>query len=54
MCYEEIGLCAQNVDTIVCSIVNTIGRVHVVFKEIENLCLTSSNICISTPIVRLE
>ena len=29
MCYDEIGLCAQNIDTILCSKVHTSGRPHV-------------------------
>ena len=30
MCSDEIGLCAQNVDTNSCSIDNTIGRAYVI------------------------
>jgi hypothetical protein len=29
MCHNEIELCAQNLDSIVGSILNTIGRTHV-------------------------
>ena len=30
ICYDEIGLCAQNIDTILISIINTIGRTYVI------------------------
>lgn len=37
MCYTEIGLCARIIDTILSSIVTTIGRALQPFNEKENL-----------------
>ena len=36
MCCNEIGPCVQNMDIILVSIVNPIGRAYVIFKEKEN------------------
>ena len=37
MCYDEIGLYAQNTDTILGSIVNTLGGPMQSLKKTENL-----------------
>ena len=30
ICYDNIGLCAQNIGTVICLIINTIGRAYVI------------------------
>ena len=47
---DETGLCAQHIDTILGSIVNTLGRAYVmVERERErNFTLISYTLCIST------
>ena len=52
-----LRLSAQNVDTILDSVVNTIGSVYIYddFKRIKRiLTLTSYNFCISTPLSKLD
>ena len=51
MCYDEIGLCAQNIDTFLGSIINTIGD-HIERRRTFNLM--SYNFCISTLILKLK
>jgi hypothetical protein len=54
-CFDEVGLCAQNIDTILDSIVNTIGRVYVInWKRERNFNFTSYDYCISTPTPKVE
>ena len=33
MCHIEIGLCAQNIDTIVGSILNSVGKIFVIIQR---------------------
>ena len=35
MCNSEIGLCAQNIDTIIGSKVNTMGRACVIIQRVR-------------------
>ena len=54
-CFDEFGLCAQNIDTILDSIVNTIGTVYVInWKRKRIFNLTSYDYCISTPTLKVE
>ena len=39
MYYVEIGLCAQNIDTILGSIANTIGEVYVIIEKVREFSL---------------
>lgn len=45
VCHDETGVCAHNIDTILGSTTNTIGR---------TCYMESYNICISTLILNLE
>lgn len=57
---NEIGLyaqtlSAQNVDTTLDSVVNTIGSVYYDdFKRIKRILTLTSNVCISTPFSKLD
>ena len=52
MCYDRIGPCAQNIDTILGLIVNIIGEgLCDRFKRNKNCTFTSYNFCISAPIL---
>ena len=52
MSYDEIEVCAQNIDTILSSIaIITIGRVFVItYKKKRIFTLTSYDFCFSIPI----
>ena len=65
MCYNYIGLCAQNVDTILRSIMNTIGRVYIIMhiyksnkikpgRKKKCFIIISCSFSISTSILKFE
>ena len=54
MCYSEIEICAQDINTVLGFIVNTFERAYATTKRIEFFTLTSYNFGISTPILKLE
>lgn len=52
---DEIGVCAQRVDTILGLIVNTVGKAYVMWKrEGEFQTLISYYLCILTLVLKLE
>ena len=51
-CYEEIGPCAQHMDTILGSIDDTSGDVYVIVNKKKRIFTLISHKCISTPILK--
>ena len=55
MCYNEIGLCAQNILTIMVSIDNKIGRTYVIVNRRKKIfTLGTSKFVSNTPLLELE
>ena len=48
--YNKIGQCAQNIDIILSSIVNTTGSIYVIICRVRIFTLDYHSLCISIPI----